>query len=83
MKNDDLAVFDYVMESDNIDEKVTVAYNMINHGGGFVQALGHAIYNADPINTNKIKNTWPEYWEQYLHWEKQSNPHLKKSKVKA
>lgn len=51
----------------NLDaEKVLVANAMINYGGGFVQCLGKALARADFMNTALIKQTWPNYWQQYL-----------------
>jgi hypothetical protein len=38
---------------------------MRSQGGSFVKALGKAATYADPINLRLIKNTWPQYWEQY------------------
>ena len=38
---------------------------MDDMGGSFVKALGALARHADPINLAKIKNTWPEYWEEY------------------
>lgn len=34
-------------------------------GGSFVQKLGQLARRADPINLEKIKATWPEYWSEY------------------
>ena len=56
------------MESDIEDrhnEAVRVANAMINYGGGFVQQLGRTLARADPVNTIKIKQTWPEHWLRY------------------
>jgi len=44
---------------------LSVANAMIQYGGSFVKALGKALSHADWINQQKIKNTWPEYWQQY------------------
>jgi len=52
------------------DEKITVADNMVKFGGSFVRSLGEALYHADPINTRKIKDTFSEYWEQFLNFKK-------------
>jgi len=38
---------------------------MEKFGGSFVQALAKCFYKADPINFQKLKNSFPEYWEQY------------------
>jgi len=48
------------------DEKLKVAKAMRIYGGSFVQALSECIIRADQHNFQKIKNTWPEIWEQYL-----------------
>jgi hypothetical protein len=39
--------------------------NMKQYGGVFVITLAMACTYADPINLQKIKDTWPEYWEEY------------------
>ncbi len=38
---------------------------MLTLGGGFVNALAHAARAADAGNLLKIKQTWPEYWQEY------------------
>lgn len=43
-----------------------VASAMVKYGGSFVHCLGKALYRADPQNTMKIKQFWPEYWAKYL-----------------
>ena len=48
------------------EEKYFVIIGMINQGGSFVKSLGEALSHADTINVQKIKNTWPEYWNKYL-----------------
>ena len=55
-------------EMNMYEQKCQVSQNMIDHGGSFVQALGHALALADYKNRGKFKETWPEYWEEYLHW---------------
>lgn len=55
------------------DEKIMVATNMINFGGGFVRLLAKALLHADPVNTRKIKNAFPEYWEEYRLWRTTTN----------
>ena len=52
------------------DELLKVSNNMFNYGGSFVRALGEALAKADAINQQKIKDAFPEYWEQYLNWGK-------------
>ena len=48
-----------------------VARTMIEYGGSFVRKLGAAALVADQQNLNRIKSTWPEYWEQYTRMAKQ------------
>ena len=48
-----------------------VARTMIEYGGSFVRKLGAAALVADQQNLNRIKATWPEYWEQYTRMAKQ------------
>ncbi len=43
---------------------------MIEYGGSFVRKLGAAALVADQQNLNRIKATWPEYWEQYTRMAK-------------
>lgn len=38
---------------------------MLKYGGSFVKSLASLAQHADYDNFNKIKNTWPEYWDQY------------------
>jgi len=52
------------------EEQLMVGENMISYGGSFVRCLGSCVMSADPFNLVKIKETWPEYWEQYLNWNK-------------
>lgn len=44
---------------------------MIEYGGSFVRKLGAAALVADDQNLRRIKNTWPEYWDQYTRMAKQ------------
>jgi len=39
---------------------------MSKYGGGFTKALGEALARADHVNTERIKEAFPEYWKQYL-----------------
>ncbi|MDE2015942.1 MAG: hypothetical protein KGI72_05465 [Patescibacteria group bacterium] len=48
-----------------MDEKDYVVEGMKAWGGSFIRRLADLILTADPINLNKIKMTWPEYWETY------------------
>ena len=54
-----------VFEMMDEDEPKQVAENMVKYGGGFVQALGTALYRADRINVARIREAFPEYWKQY------------------
>ena len=47
------------------EEMLKVANAMIKYGGSFVESLGKALLQADENNQQKIKNTFPEYWEKY------------------
>ena len=38
---------------------------MSNYGGSFVRALGYAFRCADEINQRRLKQAFPEYWDQY------------------
>jgi hypothetical protein len=38
---------------------------MEKQGGGFVRQLGELARRADPVNLERIKMTWPEYWSDY------------------
>ncbi len=50
------------------EEKYFVSLGMRERGGSFVKALGEALLHAHPSNIQKIKDTWPEYWEEYIEW---------------
>ena len=38
---------------------------MTKFGGGFVKKLAELCYQADPINLQKIKECWPNYFLEY------------------
>jgi hypothetical protein len=38
---------------------------MQKFGGSFVKALSQCIVVADPDNTNRIKQAFPDYWRKY------------------
>ena len=38
---------------------------MRKYGGSFCAALAEAAFHADDINLRKIKEAWPEYWQEY------------------
>lgn len=46
-------------------EKWIVYMAMLRYGGSFVHALGLALMSADQNNAQRIKDAFPEYWEQY------------------
>ena len=46
-------------------EKYQVMIGMERFGGGFVKSLGVALRHADSDNTWRIKQAFPEYWQQY------------------
>lgn len=48
------------------DETYYVAKGMTQEGGSFVKVLGEALFHADGANARRIKQAFPEYWEQYL-----------------
>jgi len=48
------------------NQKLLVSVGMELEGGSFVKSLGNALGFADSINSIKIKNAFPEYWEKYL-----------------
>lgn len=47
------------------DQDLKVIEAMEKYGGSFVVALAQAARRADSTNLQKIKDTWPEYWQQY------------------
>lgn len=62
------------------EEKYFVSLGMRKLGGSFVKALGEALLHAHPSNVQKIKETWPVYWEQYL---KNGQYNIKMSELKT
>lgn len=52
-------------DQDIHNEAVLVSESMIKRGGSFVRSLGEALQHADPINAAKIKQAFPEYWDEY------------------
>ena len=57
------------------DEIAHVCRAMCKSGGGFVSRLGEALKHADPDNTRRIKEAFPEYWNAYKK-EYEENPEL-------
>ena len=50
-----------------LNEEARIVQNsMQKWGGGFVKNLGKALQLADPDNTRRIKEAFPEYWKKYL-----------------
>lgn len=46
-------------------EDIKVVDAMKQYGGGFVNALAEAAMRADSDNLRRIKETWPEYWDEH------------------
>lgn len=44
---------------------------MMKYGGSFVRALAECMACADPINYEKLKATFKEYWREYERVAKQ------------
>lgn len=47
------------------DERLGIMKAMLTHGGGFVRALGAAMFRADDENLRKLEAAFPEYIAQY------------------
>lgn len=47
------------------EQEICVVDKMDKYGGSFVKALARAFYLADRFNFRKLKNAFPEYWDQY------------------
>ena len=52
------------------EEDMKVIQAMIRFGGSFVSNLGKAALCADANNLQRIKDAFPEYWEQYTEMSK-------------
>lgn len=48
------------------EEKYQVYTAMMHYGGSFAKALGHALAHADSFNAARIKQAFPDYWQEYL-----------------
>jgi len=65
----------------NNEEKYYTSLAMRTYGGSFVQSLGMALTHADPVNTKKLANAFPEYFNKYkemgkeIQIEKEDDPH--------
>lgn len=53
------------------DEEFEVVEQMEQFGGSFVKALAECFHRADPINFNKLKIAFPEYWDEYKKYAEQ------------
>jgi hypothetical protein len=47
------------------EQEFAVVEAMTKYGGSFVKALAECFHRADPTNFNKLRATFPDYWEQY------------------
>jgi hypothetical protein len=47
------------------EEEFRVVENMHRYGGSFVKSLSEAFSHADQINFKKLKDAFPDYWEEY------------------
>lgn len=46
-------------------EDLEVIAAMAQYGGSFVKSLAECFAHADRNNYEKLKSTFPEYWDQY------------------
>lgn len=46
-------------------EDINIVEAMQRFGGGFANALAKAAIRADADNFRRIKEGWPELWEEY------------------
>ncbi len=51
-------------------EEHKIVEAMETYGGSFVKALAVCFYRADHSNLIKLKNAFPEYWEEYKEFAK-------------
>lgn len=49
-----------------LKEQHKVVWAWEHFGGSFTKGLAQALMHADPQNTKKIHDTWPEYWEEAM-----------------
>lgn len=47
-------------------EKFLVQETMIRFGGEFIKCLGYALAHADFSNSQKIREAFADYWDDYL-----------------
>lgn len=48
------------------EQDFEVVEKMEKYGGSFVKKIAELCHLADPINLQKIKETWSEYWHEYM-----------------
>lgn len=48
-------------------EDFEILLRMDKYGGSFVRALAEAAQHADPVNFQKLKTTFADYWEDYSY----------------
>ncbi len=49
----------------NKEQDYKIVKTMEKYGGSFVRALAVCFQRADPINFQKLKSTFSNYWEEY------------------
>jgi hypothetical protein len=47
------------------EEEMKVVETMQEFGGSFVKALASCFYRADPLNFQRLRKAFPEYWNEY------------------
>lgn len=50
---------------DSYEENWWVSEAMMTYGGSFVRLLGEALRVADPINSARLREAFPDYWAEY------------------
>ncbi len=53
------------MNSMLTEEDYNIVDAMEKYGGSFVKSLAMCFRTADPINFRKLKDAFPNYWNQY------------------
>lgn len=48
------------------------AQNMVRMGGSFERQLGLAYYHADSTNAQRLRNAFPEIFQKYIDWDKET-----------
>ena len=54
-------------------KEMLVMEAMERYGGSFVKSLATCLRLADHVNFKKLKETFPEFWNQYSHMAKYNN----------